>query len=80
MPRSGVQERQASVARGDLRLPGFVAGAVQEFGYPLKMPVGSIAGVVGRRVFGDHECPVAGEGKKRFGRKSVPEVIATGAV
>ena len=61
-------------------MPGFVAGAVEEFDYPLKMPVGSIAGVVGRRVFGDHECPVTGEGQKRFGRKSVSEVIATGAV
>jgi|TARA_X000001036_G_scaffold61067_1_gene51196 hypothetical protein len=61
-------------------LLGFVAGAVEEFGHPLKVPVGSIAGVVGRRVFGDHECPVAGEGKKRFGRKSVSEVISTGAV
>ena len=61
-------------------MPGFVAGTVEELSYPLKMPVGSIAGVVGRRVFGDHECPVTGEGKKHFGRKSVPEVIAAGAV
>ena len=61
-------------------MPGFVAGAVEEFGYPLKMPVGSFAGVVGRRVFSDHECPVAGEGKEHFGRKSVSEVIATGTV
>ena len=61
-------------------MPGFVAGAVEEFGYPLKMPVGPVAGVVGRRVFGDHECPVAGKGKECFGRKSVPEMIATGAV
>ena len=60
-------------------MPGFVAGAVEEFDYPLKMPVGSIAGVVGRRVFGDHECPVAGEGKELFGRKRISEVIATGA-
>ena len=60
-------------------MPGSVAGVVEEFGYPLKVPVDSIACVVGCGVFGDHECPVAGEGKERFGRKRISEVIATGA-